>query len=86
MKARNEIQILTESRLTRLETTQESINDTLKRLDKKIEKLDVDMKDGFKNVLNKLDSMDSRLWQVLLLGIGGFLGTLSLIAKLHHWI
>lgn len=61
-----------ESRITRVETTVENINDTLKRLENKID-------DGFKTVSN-------RLWSNFYWMIGGFGSILLLIAHGFKWI
>ncbi len=65
-----------ESRITRLETVIENINSTLNRLD-------TDMKTGFRDVNNRLWSVF--LWMMATL-MTSTVGLASLIAHTQHWI
>ena len=56
-----------ESRITRLEVTNENINATLLRIEKKIEDLDTKINARIDKVESRIDNVDSRLWQIMIL-------------------
>jgi hypothetical protein len=64
----------TESRLTKLETTNESILKTLSSIDARLDKIDT-----------RFDKIDARLWQLLLIYGGGFLLLLTIMAHGFKW-
>lgn len=68
-----------ESRIVRLETTIENINQTLIRMEKRFDGID-----------NKLDKLDSRIWFVfcflLTTMLGGFTALLGVMAHGFHWL
>lgn len=75
-----------ESRITRLEVTNENICQTLIRLEKNID-------DGFKDIDKRFDkidqrfgSIDNRLWVNFYWSVGAFAGVLTLLARILHWI
>ena len=80
----------TESRLTRLESTNEMIFKTLVDINQQIKNTTDDINkrlkettDEIKSSIHKLDNrintLDNRLWAIVLLIIGSFLG------KVFHW-
>lgn len=68
-----------ENRITRLEVINENINSTLLRIEKRMDFLDQDMKQGFKDINN-------RLWTNFFWSIGGFIGILGILAHGFHWL
>lgn len=68
-----------ENRITRLEVVIENIAQTLSRLEGKIDGLDSDMKQGFKDINN-------RLWTNFFWMVGGFAGVLGIVAHAMKWI
>ena len=68
-----------ESRITRLEVTIENINQTLIRVENRLEHLENKIDDGFK-------SLNNRIWNNFYWMVAGFGSVLTLIAHSLHWI
>lgn len=79
-----------EGRVTRIELSIESINQTLIRLEKRMESIDNKMDGSLKVLDNKIDvgfkSLNDRLWNNFYWMIGGFTGVLGILARVLHWI
>ncbi len=61
-----------DTRVALLEMSISHINDTLNRMEKKLDKVD--------------DKIDSRFFWLLTLQISSFVGLLGVIARVAHWI
>jgi len=79
-----------EGRVTRIELSVESINQTLLRLEKRIDSIDSKMDITLKSLDTKMDSgfksLNDRLWNNFYWMIGGFTSILGILAKVLHWI
>ncbi len=71
----HQYELNTESRLTKLESTNDAILNTLIDINHKIDKLD-----------NKIDKLDNRMWSLYSSTVAGFVGILAVIAHGFHWI
>jgi len=77
-----------QTRIALLEQSVININSTLIRLEKdighKFEKLENNLNLKFENIEKRLDKLDNRMWQLMLLIPGSVVGIL--IAKIFHLI
>lgn len=78
--------LIDEMRLAKIQQTLANIDDTLQKIEKRFDKVDIqlttlrtDSKDDFKEV-------NSRINSVFVWAISGFTGILVLIARSNHWI
>ena len=79
----------TESRLTKLETTNELILKTLIEINTKIDKNSTDINKKIDTVLielnTKMDKLDNRLWYLYAWTGAGFAGLFAIMAHGFHW-
>ncbi len=86
MKAhKNEGHMRHDARLAVLETTIGHINETLIRFEKRFDNLDNKMDDLRKEMTAGFRDINNRLWFNFIWVVGGFIGVLTLIARLFHW-
>ena len=75
-----------ESRLTKLEITQENVNETLKRLERKIESLETNTHQSFNNltqmIIQSSSSLNNRIWFNFYWMLAGFAGIFAVLAKI----
>jgi uncharacterized coiled-coil protein SlyX len=83
MKAQKlEVKMTEETRIALLEQSIWHINETLVRIEKRLDTIDSDMKTGF----NRLDSkIDSKFIWLISFGIGAFAGLFGMMAHAMHW-
>ena len=86
-----------ETRISLLEQSITNINETLIRFEKRFDKLDQKIDQGFKDVNNRIDQtnnkidqgikdINGRMWTNFFWMLGGFAGILSLVAHFFKWI
>jgi hypothetical protein len=86
-----------ESRITRLEVTQENISQALidikstlvsldNKIDNKFDTLDGKISNLDKKFDTKFDSLNNRLWTNFFWMIGGFASVLGIVAHALHWV
>lgn len=68
-----------DTRIALLEQSISHINETMTRLEVKLDRLDSKIEDGFKQV-------SARIWANFYWGVAGFSGVLGLIAHALRWI
>lgn len=87
MQQRNPKKIMSsnDTKIAVLETVAGHIHETLERLERRMDNMDKKLDDKFATLDNKIDLVNSRLWILLFWIISGFIGVLTLIAKVSHW-
>lgn len=84
-----------ESRLTKLETTQDNVNQTLIRLERKLDTLGEETKkqissmesridNRINGIENRLNTLDNRLYQIMLMFPATLIG--FIISRALHWL